>query len=279
MKLLKHLSLFIWLQCCIIATLYQLSTCLAEEQTVNSHSGIQQSESQDFETGQSQTQQCTNSIHGIPGVPGIPGSNGPVGPVGPPGLKGQDGQIGRRGSKGDTGPPGHNGEKGSPGPKGHSGHPGPPGQQGQKGSKGQPGEVLQHPSRMAFSAAKTSSMGQVSSETTVIYNRVISNVGNGYNTSTGKFTCTVSGVYFFMISASSYTSSNLYLCLMKNSQILACVMERRSSSGLRGSACNSVIIELQDGDEVWVRLGSGHALFSDGNKYTTFTGYLLYQNS
>ncbi|XP_070543124.1 complement C1q subcomponent subunit B-like [Ptychodera flava] len=293
---------FILLQCCIIATLHQLSTCLAEEQSVHSQTETIQPESRDSADTlhEAQTKQCTNSIHGVPGIPGIPGSPGPIGT---PGLKGQNGEKGSPGSKGDKGDYGANGQmgqkgvQGKPGPKGVQGDPGqkgstgqsgqtgpkgqqgPPGQQGQKGDKGQAGEI-QHPNRAAFSASRTSILGPVSEDTTVIYNKVYANVGNGYSLSTGKFTCSISGVYFFMMSCMRHaTPHNMYICLMKNNEKLPCVFVSNSGQRQYGAASNSVIIDLQEGDEVWVRLSSGRALYSDNDEYATLTGYLLYENS
>ncbi|XP_070541973.1 complement C1q subcomponent subunit B-like [Ptychodera flava] len=303
---------FILLQFCIIVTLYQLATCLAEEQSVLPQTGtLQPPESQsDTEAIQSPRQQCTNSIHGVPGIPGIPGSPGPVGA---PGLKGNDGQVGPMGFKGDIGPPGENGEKGSPGskgdkgdygangqmgqkgvqgkpgpkgvqgdlgPTGPKGQQGPPGQQGQKGDKGQGGEI-QHPSRVAFSVVRTSFLGPVSSDNTVIYNKVYSNVGNGYSSSTGKFTSSVNGVYFFMISGMRTRSDShrMYICLMKNNEKLPCVYVNTSGLQQYGAASTSVIIDLEEGDEVWVRLSSGSVLYSSSEEYASFTGHLLHENS
>ncbi|XP_070581034.1 complement C1q and tumor necrosis factor-related protein 9-like [Ptychodera flava] len=330
MKPFQRSTWLILLQCCVIVTVYQLATCLAEEQSVQGHSqtGTHQPESQDSETLHIQRQQCTNSIHGIPGVPGIPGSPGPMGP---PGLKGQDGLVGLKGNKGDPGPkgdgqqgqkgtqgsPGQKGDKGNPGqkgegqngqkgvqgkpgPKGDRGDPGhkgstgqngptgprgppgqhgPPGQQGQKGDKGQAREIP-NVSRMAFSVARTSQLGPVSEHTAVIYDKVYANVGNAYDASIGKFTCSVSGVYFFMFSSlRAITSSNLLMCLMKNDTQLPCVYLKFSPQRIYGSASNSVIIDLQPGDEVWVRLYNGNSLYSNIDDFVTFTGYLLYETS
>ncbi|XP_070541974.1 complement C1q subcomponent subunit B-like [Ptychodera flava] len=290
---------FILLQCCIFVTVYQPSSCLGDMQSEHTDTGTPQGH--DVPTMHSETQPCTNSINGIPGIPGIPGSPGPIGT---PGLKGQNGEKGSPGSKGDKGDYGANGQmgqkgvQGKPGPKGvqgdlgqkgstgqsgptgPKGQQGPPGQQGQKGDKGQAGEI-QHPSRMAFSVVRTSSLGPVSSHTTVIYDKVYSNVGNGYSSSTGKFTCSVSGIYFFMISGMRIHSHShfMYICLMKNNEKLPCVYVHNSGQRHYGAASNSVIIDLEAGDEVWVRLGYGHALYSDSNEYASFTGYLLHENS
>ncbi|XP_070581451.1 complement C1q and tumor necrosis factor-related protein 9-like [Ptychodera flava] len=215
---------------------------------------------------------------GQQGQKGTQGSPGQKGDKGNPGQKsenqtGQKGVNGKPGPKGDRGDPGHKGSTGQSGPTGPRGQPGqhgPPGQQGQKGDKGQAGEIP-NMSRMAFSAARTSDLGPLTEHAAVIYDKVYANVGNAYDASKGIFTSSVSGVYFFMFSARRpLTTNNLYMCVMKNDTQLPCIF---------GSASNSVIIDLQPGDEVWVTLYSGHSLFSNSNDYVTFTGYLLYETS
>ncbi|XP_070569138.1 complement C1q subcomponent subunit B-like [Ptychodera flava] len=277
MKLLSHLAWILILQC-----VFQLKTCSTQEQRP-------QLQSEDSDGQQSPEKQCVSSIHGIPGVPGIPGSSGPVGP---PGLKGEEGQAGPRGDKGESGQkgdgqPGQKGAKGNPGPKGDqglSGYPGMkgsvgyPGVPGPPGAKGQAGD-MQQSSRVAFSVARTSEEQSVGTFKTIIYDKVYSNVGNGYSTSTGKFTCSVSGVYFFMISAMRDLDNSLFVCLMKNDVQLPCVFVYDSRYRDYGSASNSVIIDLEPGDEVWVKLPGGRTIYSSSNEYATFTGYLLYANS
>ncbi|XP_070568379.1 complement C1q and tumor necrosis factor-related protein 9-like [Ptychodera flava] len=314
---LKTLTWFLLLQCYIIATLYQFATC--EEQSVHTMTGTLQPESEDSETIQSARKQCAHFINGVPGIPGIPGSPGLMGPpgvkgqhgqigskgvkgdLGPHGQQGQNGvpgSPGPRGEKGDTGQKGEGqiaqkGVQGKPGPKGDKGEPGlkgstgqhgltgrkgQPGQQGHKGDKGQPGQTQQI-NQIAFSVSRTTALGVVSQHTPVTYQKIHANMGNGINMGTGKFTCSVSGVYFFMISALRNYDNNMFLCLMKNDEKLPCIYVDHSADRENGSASNSVIINLQHGDEVWVRLASGYALYSNGHEFTTFTGYLLYQNA
>ncbi|XP_077997601.1 caprin-2-like [Glandiceps talaboti] len=134
-----------------------------------------------------------------------------------------------------------------------------------------------HEQRVAFSVVRTTSLGPVSSDTVIVYDKVYSNDGNGYNTSTGKFTCPVSGMYYFMISALRQSSSyHLHVCLIKNTTKLPCIYAHNSGGRSHGAASNSVIIDIDHGDEIWVRLVSGYAVYSDIYEYTTFTGYLLY---
>ncbi|XP_070569228.1 complement C1q tumor necrosis factor-related protein 2-like [Ptychodera flava] len=297
MKLQTTLALFTLLQCCIIVTLYQVSSCAA-------HSTLTP-DSQDFEKLTGENQPCSKSVHGIPGTPGIPGN---IGPAGPPGLPGKDGQAGLEGTKGDIGdigPQGETGQRGFPGksgPKGDKGDPGINGATGQsghtgqkgehgergamglKGNKGDPGQKgdlgrVQNPQKVAFSAVLTSGTGKVSSETTVIYDKIYSNVGNNYSLSTGKFTCPVNGVYFFTISGMTDEKNDLRACLMKNQDKLPCLWVTKDGNENYISVSNSVIIDLQEGDVVWVKLYSNYALFTDNDEGSTFAGYLLHENS
>ena len=39
---------------------------------------------------------------------------------------------------------------------------------------------------------------------------------------------------------------------------------------------NALALELQEGDEVYMTLLSGYGLYDNSNKYTTFTGFLIF---
>ncbi|XP_077998033.1 uncharacterized protein LOC144451134 [Glandiceps talaboti] len=224
---------------------------------------------------------------GLPGSDGTPGEKGDTGGLGSRGQPGQKGTTGKPGPKGAMGEvgqkgvdggKGQNGTKGNTGIKGDKGSMGGQGLPGPIGQKGEVGQVQQQP-RVAFSVARTSSTGQASGHEVIVYDKVYSNDGNGYNTSTGKFTCPVSGMYYFMISALQHNSYNLHVCLMKNTTQLPCIHVRNSGGRQYGAASNSVIIDVDQGDEIWARLYSGYAVYSSGYEFTTFTGYLLYSNT
>ncbi|XP_077997915.1 uncharacterized protein LOC144451031 [Glandiceps talaboti] len=292
---------FKFVQYCIVVCVVQLSLTVAQQRDEDAQTDV--------------SQRCGNGIPGIPGVPGTNGLQGPVGirgengipgPVGPKGAIGSPGLDGTPGEKGDTGElgsrgqPGQKGTTGKPGPKGAKGEIGQKGidgVEGQNGTKGDTGikgnkgsmggqgvpgpigQVQQQP-RVAFSVVKTSSMGPVSSSTVIVYEKVYSNDGNGYSTSTGKFTCPVSGMYYFSISGMQQSNSYIfYACLIKNATRLPCIYAHNSGDRLYGAASNSVIIDVDQGDEIWVRLHSGTAVYGGGNEETTFSGYLLYSNT
>ncbi|XP_035694525.1 complement C1q and tumor necrosis factor-related protein 9-like [Branchiostoma floridae] len=199
------------------------------------------------------------TVVAAPGAKGEPGTKGPQGP------KGEPGERAPRGAPGKLGPVGPAGEKGDKG------------EQGPAGEKGAPGTSPPAPPVVAFSVARTSSLQKPSSDTTLTYDVVLSNVGGTYNQETGKFVATVGGVYFFTFTGMTPRStSNYYVRLMKNGARMVSLYASNGGNPNHQSSSNSAILQLQPGDEVWVQLHKGHSLFSDGSRYLTFSGFLVH---
>ncbi|KAL0978385.1 hypothetical protein UPYG_G00169780 [Umbra pygmaea] len=99
--------------------------------------------------------------------------------------------TGRRGKSGFRGSPGLPGPPGPRGPPGEPGKPGPPGPSG-------PGPGGYVPSfyspKIAFYAGLRK---QHEGSEVLRFDDVVTNVGNNYEPSTGKFTCPLPGIYFF----------------------------------------------------------------------------------
>ncbi|XP_077994105.1 caprin-2-like [Glandiceps talaboti] len=195
---------------------------------------------------------CNRCCQGIPGTPGTPGHNG---------LNGSPGTPGDKGEPGSTGPPG------APG----VGLPGKAGPQGPPGSGGQSGIPLTQQS--AFSVARTAEL--VANQNTIItYDTIMSNIGNNFDKDTGKFTCTVPGAYVFMFTfRKDLNGGPLYVNLLLNDDIVVSVWDDDTSHDM---VSNSAIVNLQAGDQLWLRLWAAYSVHSNENKYCTFTGFLLY---
>ncbi|XP_022082647.1 uncharacterized protein LOC110974963 [Acanthaster planci] len=225
----------------------------------------------DTESSQTQCHCCHECLQrpwgtpGIPGVPGIPGSNGLPGQIG---LKGEPG-IGLKGDPGETGLAGETGESGIQGPRGPSGQ---PGADGQKGEPGEPGIVT--PSQtVAFTALLSSHISGSNREGEIIvFDHVESNFGSGYDSQTGKFTCSAPGAYFFTVSLLS--NSQPYGQLWKNGHHISSI--HHSDSGTFQQSSNSVVLALVMGDEVYVKIGdnANRAIYGD-TKYSSFAGFLI----
>jgi len=101
----------------------------------------------------------------------------------------------------------------------------------------------------------------------VIYDSIFTNVGNGYNSTTGLFTCPVSGYYRFSISAMTTVQFDLDLMQEfpnKSKQLLISIQEKGTEI-----ASNSVIVHVTKGDLVYV-------LMWGNNKLVGFQGHTLF---
>lgn len=135
--------------------------------------------------------------------------------------------------------------------------------------------------KVAFSAALRDSgsgnVGPFTVETPLKYERVFSNSGDCYDPSTGKFTATVKGMYFFRFSMFNNLSSppNSVVSLMKNNQRLTSVWDTTGNDA-NDMGSNAVVISLDKGDTVYVALLAEKLLYDDSMNYNTFAGFLLF---
>ncbi|KAF7225735.1 complement C1q-like protein 2 [Nothobranchius furzeri] len=135
--------------------------------------------------------------------------------------------------------------------------------------------------RVAFSAALLDSgsgnTGPFSVATPLKYKKVFSNTGNNYNPSTGTFTATVSGMYFFRFSMFNNLAQtpNSVVSLMKNDERLTSVWDV-SGSDSNDMGSNAAVIPLVAGDAVYVELMASRLVYDDGMNYNTFSGFLLF---
>nr|XP_022293099.1 uncharacterized protein LOC111103845 [Crassostrea virginica] len=126
--------------------------------------------------------------------------------------------------------------------------------------------------KVAFTAGVTSASSTWNSGT-LIFNKAILNVGTGYNPSTGVFTSPVAGTYVFYVSALEYSKQYLQVDIVLNS--VSKVKLVGDSEAAFQTGTNMVVLNLQKGDNVWVRHVSGKGYWSDSVPATTFTGFLI----
>ncbi|XP_068932162.1 complement C1q tumor necrosis factor-related protein 1 isoform X4 [Petaurus breviceps papuanus] len=96
-----------------------------------------------------------------------------------------------------------------------------------------------------------------------------------------KFYCYVPGIYFFSLNVHTWNQKETYLHIMKNDAEVVILYAQVSDRSIMQS--QSLMLELQEQDEVWVRLFKGereNAIFSDEfDTYITFSGYLIKHNA
>ncbi|XP_062602632.1 complement C1q-like protein 2 [Saccostrea cucullata] len=124
--------------------------------------------------------------------------------------------------------------------------------------------------RVAFTAGVTSASYSWSSGT-LMYYKVINNVGGGYNPNTGIFTAPV-GDYVFYVSIQGYDTNNIYIDIVLNGSSKVRAVAYSNSRDQYDVGTNFVTLRLRKGDTVWVRhyRGTGYWTDSDAPR-TTFS--------
>ncbi|XP_078540108.1 complement C1q-like protein 2 [Lissotriton helveticus] len=197
----------------------------------------------------------------------------------PPFIQGPKGDQGRTGKPGPKGPPG---EPGPPGPRG------PPGERGDPGKPGFPGLAVAGTTDTTGGTVTTSFSGPKiafyvglksphEGYEVLKFDDVVTNLGNHYDQSTGKFTCQVPGIYFFTyhILMRGGDGTSMWADLCKNGQVRASAIAQDADQNY-DYASNSVVLHLDSGDEIYVKLDGGKAHGGNNNKYSTFSGFILY---
>uniref|UniRef100_A0A9J8A0G2 C1q domain-containing protein n=1 Tax=Cyprinus carpio carpio TaxID=630221 RepID=A0A9J8A0G2_CYPCA len=133
---------------------------------------------------------------------------------------------------------------------------------------------------IAFSAALMESgsghIGPFTTEITLTYRNVFTNIGNAYNQITGIFTAPLKGAYMFNFSIYGHGSSSTSatVSIVKNGERVVIAHGHQDQYAVNSS--KGVVLILEVGDVVYVRLWSGTRIYDDQNKHNTFSGYLLF---
>ncbi|KAJ4946516.1 hypothetical protein JOQ06_024182 [Pogonophryne albipinna] len=132
--------------------------------------------------------------------------------------------------------------------------------------------------QVAFSAGFNDSgaVGPFNTTITLKYSKVFTNVGQDYSPTTGIFTAPVRGVYYFRFNVwenrgSVHTSVELH----HNDQMKMRLYDYNDSVGYV-SASNSMVLQLERGDVVYVVLSSGYGVYDDSFNRMIFSGFLLF---
>ncbi|XP_007883492.1 complement C1q tumor necrosis factor-related protein 5 [Callorhinchus milii] len=206
---------------------------------------------------------------GHPGIPGSPGNNGMAGTPGRDGREGRDGFPGANGEKGDQG------ERGYTGPAGTPGNVGMRGERGEKGVKGE-SLVTYH---SAFSAKRADASSFPPTDQPVLFDTVTQNEQGHYSPLTGKFTCAVPGVYYFVVHATVYRIS-LQFDIMKNGQSVASFFQFYGNWTKPVSLSGGSLVHLEPEDQVWVQVAvpDFSGMYASPKTDSTFTGFLVYSD-
>lgn len=137
-----------------------------------------------------------------------------------------------------------------------------------KKSYGCKGNILEHPT--AFTALSTFTSGLPNGP--IPFDKVIANVGNSYNPSTGIFTAPVSGLYSISVSIMGLHGNSIHVKIRKNGQELARLW---THGGGRGEvASHTLNLPLKHGDQMWASGTPGRKIYAK-EPYNVFSGMLI----
>jgi len=145
--------------------------------------------------------------------------------------------------------------------------------------------------QVAFSVGtNTDTSNDMGSDETIIFDRVITNIGNCYSKDDGTFTAPMRGIYFFFVNILTSSNArggmsiggltigddpeNLYTLKRNGDHILALT----STTFVRESTdSNFIVVELAQGDRITVvKYGDQSSATNVRNMWTTFSGYMLF---
>ncbi|KAK5606910.1 hypothetical protein CRENBAI_013688 [Crenichthys baileyi] len=136
---------------------------------------------------------------------------------------------------------------------------------------------LSQPLRVAFTASRTANFAPGNLDQPIVFDQLHSNLGEMYDTHIGRFTCPLNGTYVFIFHILKLAINvPLYINLMRNEEVMVSAYANDGAPD-HETASNHAILPLFQGDQVWLRLHRG-AIYGSTWKYSTFSGFLLYQD-
>ncbi|XP_061195822.1 complement C1q tumor necrosis factor-related protein 3-like isoform X2 [Saccostrea echinata] len=133
------------------------------------------------------------------------------------------------------------------------------------------GRITNMTKKVAFTVGVTSSSSSWNSGT-LVFDRIVYNIGGGYDSSTGIFTAPVNGHFVFFVNVQNDNRSEIYTYLVLNGSTKVTTLANNSYQ----AGPNLAVLRLQKGDRVWVKHWSGIGYFTNSDApVTTFSGFLI----
>ncbi|KAG5261174.1 hypothetical protein AALO_G00300890 [Alosa alosa] len=134
--------------------------------------------------------------------------------------------------------------------------------------------------KVAFAAALGDGghVGPGSTEHTLPFKKILTNVGSAYHPSTGVFIVPVRGVYYISFSTFSKQNNEKHACtsLFRNDQRLVTACDH-ASQDISDSAGNGATLLLEKDDHIYITLHANSMLYGDYHNRNCFRGFLLFQ--
>ncbi|XP_052761756.1 complement C1q-like protein 2 [Mya arenaria] len=125
--------------------------------------------------------------------------------------------------------------------------------------------------------ARSPQTSNLSTSEVIVYKTVETNQGNGYSSTTDKFTAAVRGLYLFFMHTCVPVAKFAFLQIMKEGSAL--IASSQHESDYTDCSSSQVFVQLDAGETVWVQcsLGSSNVqLFENSYHWTSFGGAIIF---
>ncbi|XP_077987787.1 uncharacterized protein LOC144442345 [Glandiceps talaboti] len=140
-------------------------------------------------------------------------------------------------------------------------------------------DLVKSNKKCAFSSIRTQPLlGLSDTPQLITFQKNTANKGKAFERGKGLFTCSIPGIYYFSYTMRSYDHKHIGVALMLNDG--AVVAMTTDASDRKVMQTQSAMIQLVEGDQVWLLLGPSEdfGLYGNDFNYNTFNGQLLYPN-
>ncbi|KAK3104990.1 hypothetical protein FSP39_014809 [Pinctada imbricata] len=103
---------------------------------------------------------------------------------------------------------------------------------------------------------------------TIIYDHIITNIGNAYDVRDGEFNVPYDGLYTFTVTGMAYSNTEMYFTLLKNGVYVQKMYSNLDTSDTSAFTTN---LYLQAGDAIWVVNGGHDSGHLHPNNYNCFS--------
>nr|KAG5701225.1 hypothetical protein BaRGS_008601 [Batillaria attramentaria] len=110
----------------------------------------------------------------------------------------------------------------------------------------------------------------------IILDRVVTNVGSGYDAGTGSFRAPTSGTYMFVVNYMGDLNTYMYVNLMVDNDVIDYSISH-GDGNTWDHVSESVVLHLAAGQRVWLKRGAEQSVTKSmrGHHWTTFSGFLI----
>uniref|UniRef100_A0A8C5BYZ6 C1q domain-containing protein n=2 Tax=Gadus morhua TaxID=8049 RepID=A0A8C5BYZ6_GADMO len=131
--------------------------------------------------------------------------------------------------------------------------------------------------RVAFSAGLSDSgaIGPFGMETTLVFTKTLTNVGQAYNQTTGIFRAPLRGLYCFLFTVADFLKGYRGVYLYRNEERVLFSLELNGHGGYASSSAATPLL-LEAGETVSLRLPGSYRLYDDNRNFSLFSGFLLF---